>query len=210
MITYKIFFLGICLWLSSIYLLNAQSFRAGLLGGGIVSQVGGDNLSGYNQSGLEGGGFVSIGISDKFEGLFQISMVQKGSKKNINADAGDFNYYRMRLNYIQVPVLLAYHLTKKMDAEAGTGIGVLLSSSEEDEYGKISGQQPFKKFEWFVQCGFRYMIFENFFLVIGFENSILPIRNYDHAYSVRVFRDQYSTLLRFSMRFQFKPKAPSS
>ncbi len=185
----------------------SQRFDAGVIAGAIASQVSGDRLAGYNKPGFEFGGLVSTSLSEKFDLSFQITFIQKGSRKNINAEAGDFSYYRMRLNYVQVPVLIQYNFSKKLRFEAGTGIAVLLSSSEEDESGSLefAARKEFSKFEWTMMASMNYMLWENFFLILGIENSMLPIRNFQLG-EVRLDRDQYNSLLRFSIRYIFKPQ----
>lgn len=180
----------------------SQRFNAGIIAGAVASQVSGDQLQGYDKSGFEIGGLVSIPLSSKVDASFQILFIQKGSKKNSHPEIGDYEYYRLKLNYIQVPLLFKYNFSKKVSLEAGTGIAVLLSAEEEDKYGPYTGKD-FNKFEWTVSGGMNFMLFDNFFLVFGIENSVLPIRKFEPG-EYRINRDQFNSLLRFSFRYIFK------
>ncbi len=186
---------------------SAQRFEAGITVGAIASQLSGDRAAGYDKPGFEAGGFVTTSISEKFNAGFQISYIQKGSRKTSNPDIGDFTFYRSRLNYIQVPFVLEYSFSKKISFDGFTGIAVLLSAEEEDEYGKILGRKEFNKWEWTAGLSFNYMLFENFQLLLGMENSVLPVRKSDGLATYRLDRNQFNSLLRFAIRYKFKPSA---
>jgi len=186
---------------------SAQRFEAGITVGAIASQLSGDRAAGHDKPGFEAGGFVATSLNEKFNAGFQISYIQKGSRKTSNPDIGDFTFYRSRLNYIQVPFVLEYKFSKKISFDTFTGIAALLSQEEEDEYGKILNRKEFSKWEWTAGLSFNYMLFENFQLQFGMENSVLPVRKNDGTEIYRLDRDQFNSLLRFAMRYKFKPSA---
>lgn len=203
----RIFFLVFFFSFFYIHNITAQRFNAGFVVGAIASQVSGDKASGFNKPGFEIGGLVSTKLSEKFDGSFQIVFIQKGSRARGNVEQGDYTFYRMRLNYVQVPLLFQYHYSKKFRFEAGTGIAVLLSSSEENEFGKIPesyNRKEFNKLEWTMMASMNYLLGENLLMVLGVENSVLPIRKYDGTELFRLDRDQFNSLLRFSFRYTFK------
>jgi hypothetical protein len=183
----------------------AQRFDAGFTFGAIASQVSGDMLGGYDKAGFEAGGLVSTAISEKFDLSFQIKYIQKGSRKNVNLEIGDASYYRMRLAYIEVPLQLQYKFNRKFRFEGGMAIGILMSSHEEDESGDITGiyaRKEFSPLEWSILGSLNYMLWDNFFLVLGVENSVLPIRGVEQG-AFRLNRDQYNSLVRFSVLYIF-------
>lgn len=184
---------------------SAQRFEAGITIGAVASQLSGDKAAGYDKPGFEAGGLVSTAVSEKFNAGFQIAYIQKGSRKTSNPDIGDFTFYRSRLNYFQAPLVLEYVFSKKISFDGFTGIAVLLSAEEEDEYGKIYGRKEFNKWEWTAGLSFNYMLFENFQLLLGMENSVLPVRKNDGTETYRLDRDQFNSLLRFALRYKFKP-----
>lgn len=185
----------------------AQRFEAGVIVGAVASQLSGDRAAGYDKPGFEAGCFVMTALHEKINGGFQIAYIQKGSRKTSNPDIGDFKFYRSRLNYFQVPFLLEYVFSKKISFDGFTGIAVLLYAEEEDEYGKIYGRKEFNKWEWTAGLSFNYMLFANFQLILGIENSVLPVRKSDGLATYRLDRDQFNSLLRFALRYKFKPSA---
>jgi outer membrane protein with beta-barrel domain len=184
----------------------SQRFRAGFLAGFTTSQVSGDQLAGFNKSGFEFGGLVSAPLSQKFDLSFQIIFIQKGSKKPNNAEQGDYTYYRMSLNYIEVPILFRYNFSKKIQFEGGPTFGKLISSKEEDQYGEIPAPKEFKSFEFGAMLGMSYMLFNNFYLNIEGSNSLLPIRDAGIEGGFKVGRDQFNSVLMFSFKYIFNKK----
>jgi hypothetical protein len=186
---------------------SSQRFEAGVVAGAIASQLSGDQAAGYDKPGFEAGGFVSTPVNEKFSAGFQICYIQKGSRKTANPDIGDFTFYRCRLHYIQVPLVLEYHFSRKISFDGFVGIAVLLSQEEEDEYGRIYNRKEFNKWECTGGLSFNYLLFPNFQLLFGMENSVLPVRKNDGTEIYRLDRDQFNSLLRFAIRYKFKSQA---
>jgi len=156
-----------------------NQFRAGLKAGLSTSQVEGDTYGGFNQYGFDGGGSLNGKINDKWSAQFEILFVQKGSKHVGDAAKGDLSYYYMRLNYIEVPLLLQYK-QKKFTFEIGPGIGYLISAKEfDDPYTQISNPVvPFYTTEVSGNLGINYQIYKNLGINWRYTNSLLPIRKY--------------------------------
>jgi hypothetical protein len=184
----------------------AQRFDAGITVGAIASQVSGDRLAGYDKPGFEVGGLVTTSLSEKFDLSFQILYVQKGSRKNPDPDRYDYSSYKMRLGYIEVPLQVQYYLSERFRLEAGTAVGFLMSYHEEDDIGDLTGVVPrkdFRRLEWSVLGSLNYLLGSHVYLILGAENSVLPIRTFEPG-AVRLDRDQYNSLIRFSIRYIFK------
>src|SRR5258706_10632378 len=96
----RIFFLFFILITNLIY---AQNFNAGLRFGIDGSQVNGDNLSGFNKAGIIAGAYVSRKFSDLISLQMEMVYIQKGSRKPTDMNN---SYYRLRVHYIEVPVLV--------------------------------------------------------------------------------------------------------
>src|SRR5690554_2436533 len=84
----------------------AQGFNTGILAGINASQVSGDNYSGFNKAGILVGLFTNLDVSEKVNLQFEINYSQKGSRKNPKTDEGDHEFFLLRLNYIEVPMLV--------------------------------------------------------------------------------------------------------
>src|SRR5687768_1040627 len=121
----KIYFLAI--FLSIALCMKAQEFNAGLRFGMDASQVNGDRLAGFDKAGILAGVFVNRNFSERISVQMEMIFIQKGSRRPLD----DFNtYYRLRVHYIEVPVLLRYQASKKFTVYAGPSYGVLIFSEE--------------------------------------------------------------------------------
>ncbi|MEP7171839.1 MAG: porin family protein [Bacteroidota bacterium] len=189
----------------------SQRFKAGIIGGFTTSQVSGDQLAGFNKSGFEFGGLVATPISQKFDLSFQIVFIQKGSKKPVSLDPNDIKYYRLNLNYFEVPLLFHYNFSKKIQFEMGPALGKLVSSKEEDEYGDVPAPKPFKPFDLSLMLGISYQLLPSFYLNLEGSNSILEIRTPpSEGYYSYLNRLQYNSVLMFSFKYIFHKKSEAS
>ena len=103
-----------------------------ILSAGIVgSQVDGDAYGGYNKAGLYGAISTSKQLSEKSFLQFGIAFIQKGSRKNINPKTGDYTFYLLRLNYVEIPLIYSYLYKDKYLFQGGLSMGILANSKEE-------------------------------------------------------------------------------
>lgn len=182
------------------HFLFAQSFNAGLRFGVSGSQVNGDNLTGFNKAGLLAGAFVNRNFSDHFSMQMEMIYIQKGSRKPTDIYN---NYYRLRVHYIEVPLLVLFHASKKIDFTAGPSFSTLIFSEENDEFGVFRDSPPFKKFELSGNAGIIYKLDDKWSFDGRYSHSITTIRPYPGTFSTFFDRGQYNVLIEFSMVYQF-------
>ena len=184
--------------------LSAQKFSGEILLGAAGSQVSGDQLSGFNKAGIIGGGGVRFGLRGSSILGVRILYFQKGSRKPSKLDQGDPSYYRLRLNYIEVPVLLRFDLIKNFYAETGLSAAYLVSSSEEDQDGELPLRKPFHKTDFSGVLQLGYPISSSIDFQLGFWQSILPVRTHGGNTFYRLNRGQYNTALTFTLIYTLK------
>ena len=183
-------------------IVNAQHFNAGVLVGLSTSQVDGDNLAGFNKAGIKVGGFVNRKLGERCSLAFELEFIQKGSRKPLNQD--DNTYYLMRLNYLEVPLLLNYQVGGKLKFEAGPSFAALISSYEEDQNGELKGAVEFNKFDYLINVGATYNISEHWFANARFSYSLGPIRKFTQGYVYSYYKNgQYNQVLAFTLGYQF-------
>lgn len=167
--------------LLTVYLLCHQAaaqlqFDGGIKLGGITSQVGGDTFAGYNKIGLTGGAFVEVISSERNSFQLEVLYAQKGSRNNPDTENGDFSYYRLVLNYIEIPVSYLYH-RDRLVFEGGLYYGVLLNSSQDTGSGEVEVTPPYLNYDIGGQLGIGYdVVVDKLALVAVANTSILPIR----------------------------------
>ncbi len=180
-------------------LLPAQNFRAGIRAGICGTQVDGDTYEGFNKAGITAGLFVNRKLSDLFSLQLEMNYIQKGSRKPLD----DFNsYYLMRINYIEVPVLLQWHAGKSIDIFGGPSFAVLLNSHEETEFGEFKGPD-FEKYEIAARIGISYKLSDNWTVDGRYSNSITTIRPSPAGYTPFFEKGQYNRLFEIGLSVLF-------
>jgi hypothetical protein len=207
--------------------LQAQQFKAGLLAGIVTSQVDGDTYAGYNKAGLILGGFVTkkITTESKWSVFFEITYIQKGSRKIPHVDKGDFADYKLKLNYIEVPLMLKYDFSDRysmrlMPDSTGTSrmkfavfggfaFGTLINFAEWDAFGSINGGTSFQKIDIPIILGLSYSLSKHIGFDIRTQYSLLPIRkgntsSYYQNWTYQFFKPgYYNNLIIFSLNYKF-------
>ena len=196
---------------------QAQHFKVGIIGGISSSQVHGDNFSGFNKAGLTGGGFVKNNFHETWDALFEIVFVQKGSRKIPRPSKGDYTSYSLKLDYVEVPLLVRYILKKQIAFEAGVAVAALVREKEiSNELNLIAIQQKehFSKTDFSVVTGMNFLFKGNVDFNVRYINSFLPVREFSSGpvyyqnWFFNLFnRGFYNNVLTFSVRYTFSVKA---
>ncbi|MCF8373359.1 MAG: PorT family protein [Bacteroidales bacterium] len=176
---------------------TAQEFKGGIMAGFITSQVDGDSWAGYNKSGFSAGFFVNRQFNTKLAGQMELRYIRKGAIHD-DTKTGGSSYYRSRLNYAEVPLMVQY-FKGNFIFEGGGTFGVLINSTEEDLYGKISENEliAFNKIEIGSLIGFSYQVFEKLRINFRFQYSILPIRT-NYSDNISTVNDYYNQKYSFN------------
>jgi hypothetical protein len=126
--------------------LNAQDIKFGVKGGLNFANISGDNTSQLEPVTAFNFGVMSeISITDKFSFQPEILFSGQGySFKNSNK--------LVALNYINVPLMAKYYLTKGLSLEAGPQVGYLISAKSEG----IDVKDSFKKIDFGANVGLGY------------------------------------------------------
>lgn len=145
-------------------------------------QVHGDSYSGYKKLGIFAGIAVNAKINDRLSFELGFYFSQKGARKN--PTKYDPNYYRLNLNYIDLPLSLRYMLNKRYFITLGPSIAYLVSHSEDINYSNFSGMYNYKKYEVGVNIGLGRTVVKNLSVEVRCSNSITAIREYGIASNV--------------------------
>jgi hypothetical protein len=181
----------------------SQNFNAFISAGITTSQVSGDALSGFDKAGFNVGAGVALSTSRKIQISFEPSYLQKGSRKPSKLDKGDPSFYLLRLNYIELPVLISYRLTQSFKLQLGPSIGWLEKSTEEDENGVLEGE-PFNAIDLSISGGIAYQLSNNWQLVLRNIQSVSPVREFGGRALPFFKGGQYNTVIAFILQYYFK------
>ena len=192
---------------------HSQKFNGGILAGGLVSQVDGDDWAGYHKLGFMGGGFVSLDLSRHFTLQMEMEYIQKGSRKSADLEnPNDFSYL-LRLHYLEIPLLVQYTFYKRFQVEAGPAMDVLLGYQEENNGQEVPNQYPFRSVTLAGIIGASGYITSNLKATFRWNYSLLSLRQ-PQPYGQRgnpwrkfLFEvGQFNNVLSLSLSWQFKKR----
>lgn len=105
---------------------QAQNFEAKLIGGFTASQIDGDAQAGYNKVGLVAGAATNFYLSERVSLQEELVFYMRGARGSNN----DFNFGAVRMNYLDINMLLNIYLSEKVFVQAGPSFGVLMAASQ--------------------------------------------------------------------------------
>jgi opacity protein-like surface antigen len=185
---------------------EAQRFNAFLNAGIVASQVSGDNLAGFNKAGFTGGVGVSAPVGKRMDVAFEITYVQKGSRKPSRLDQGDPTQYLMRLNYLEVPLTLSYKITDRISGYAGAAAAYLFGSYEANENGELTLSLPFQLTDISACGGVSYLLTDNLSVHVRGTQSVLPVRKFGGSTYGFIAGGQYNSVMELLLAFYLKKK----
>lgn len=176
-------------------------------------QVHGDSYNGYNKVGVVAGLYVNAALKEKTSLEFGITFVQKGARKNQNPAKGDYRFYYLNLNYIEVPLIIRWQPTKFFFT-AGGSFAYLMSYYESSEIGNLTGMFPFNSTEYSLNLGVGMMITPKIGVEVRTNNSIVTIRPWPSTYRpyynnalARYFNNgSYSNILQIAFTYKITSK----
>lgn len=188
--------------------LHAQrTFDAGIIAGVNGCQIHGDFYSGFDQIGFVAGGFVHNKTDKHWQGQFGIQYSRKGSRHLVPRDLGGYRDFEIRLNYVEVPLLVRYN-TKRVFFETGLSFGVMFKARTWDANGETT-PQDFKRWELAMVNSIGYNLSDYLFISVTTSNSLVPIKNFSVPYYYQRWllnlfnRGMYNNLLGVMVGFRF-------
>jgi len=188
--------------------IQGQNFGGGMLVGISSSQVGGDNLAGFNKAGLLVGAFANTSISELLSFQMEMTFIQKGSNNPKMNDVEHPNYRKEDItsSYIEVPLILQYHQSNKLKIEGGVQLAYLINGYYNDLNGEIPiyTVNPFIQYDFGVLLGINYKYSKNISFNSRVSNSILPLGTEDYD-SINAYnssrKGKYNSVLSFTIYY---------
>ena len=190
------------LFLFAVNMAFSQRFDGGALLGFNASQVEGDTYKGYNKPGLVAGFYVETDVAPAIFAAMEIKYSQKGARKKVTSK--DPTKYIMRLNYIDLPVYMAFRTSDKSSVIAGVSTGFLISAIEKDEYGEFppEDQNEFNTIDLEPLIGFQFDFLDNLKADLRFSMSVLPIRGKPVNTNYYWQNNQFNNVITLSFYYQ--------
>lgn len=152
-------------------------FSARVHAGFAATQVHGDQISGFNKFGLSAGATLDMRRSETGGIQWGILYTQKGSRRVPDTKNGDFNSWRYRFTYIDLPLTRIWNPAPVW----WWGIGIqpsILVAGEEDFYGNGYSELTYLELRpvdigGALQAGYRWN--DKSDLEVRLSQSLLPI-----------------------------------
>lgn len=182
-----------------------QQIKGAVIGGLNATQVDGDEVFGYHKFGVNVGAAAIIPFSKKFSVGLENLFNQKGSYRKPIYEVGEDGSYKLKLNYVEVPVLI--HYTDRQTMTFGTGLSWgRLVSVKEWEHGKrietttLRGG-PYKRDDVNLLLDFRFSLYKNLKFNFRYAYSVNKIRT--RIFLTGEVRNQYNNILTFRLIWIF-------
>lgn len=147
---------------------NAQDFTFGVKGGINIASIGGNAYAGLGGLGSKVafhiGGLAEIPISEKFAVQPELLYSSQGSNWALNSSGS-----KLKLDYVNVPLMVKYYIIEGLSAEAGPLAGFLLSTNADKE--------DFKSLDIAFGIGGSYKIGDNLFVGLRYNKGIMNINS---------------------------------
>lgn len=167
-----------------------QIFRAGPILGLNFSQVDGDSDAGVHKMGLHTGLGSYVSLSQRLGIQLDLLFSQKGSRfahQIVSPSLGPyFEVYKMKLNYIEIPLSLNFYYTSDIHFGAGASFNRLIGSKETFTglFGTTTFDPDVYRFEKNTWDGFlsaSYRLTDKMRVEVRYQRSITPIRERFYA-----------------------------
>ncbi len=191
--------------------LHAQRFKGAVMGGLNMSQVDGDEVYGYHRFGGHLGAAAILPINN-WDITLEVVFNQKGAYQKPQYDADSLTgEYDVRLNYVEVPVLV--HYTDKEFITGGVGLswGALVSSSEIEHGGlqpPYTDQVQFNRYDLNFLADAQIRVWKRLKFNIRFAYSMIPIRErlFENPFRDPWTRKQYNHMWTFRLVYVFNER----
>ena len=166
----------------------------------------GDCIGGYNKIGLNGGVIAIVPMSDRWSLSLEMVYSQRGSREKFNVNNVSGRTYRLRLTYIDVPVLANFAVDKKLSFGSGLVLGVLAKSREFiNGVENIPISPEFNKFDIDMVINGQYKFAEHLYLNVRFSLTfpLTPMRIVPHCNRPGSLSGQINKFLTFRVVYIF-------
>lgn len=166
---------------------NAQDVKFGVKAGVNFANLGGDTEDTKALVGFQVGGFAEIKLTEKFAIQPELLYSTQGAK-NEDSFGGETYKYDSKFDYLNVPVMAKYFVTKGLSVEAGPQIGFLLSAKEDGEDAK----DYVKSIDFGANFGVGYDFTENISAGIRYNLGLSNINDSDSSDDYKVNNNVFS------------------
>lgn len=198
---YNFFFVILFSFTVSMSFVDAQVIKGGLILGGNLSQVDGDEVYGFKRIGFNVGATAIVPFTEKWslsietifsqEGAYQkpTGLIENYALYEINPNGDTLTRfiditggYDLRLGYVRIPIL-AHFTDRRLSFGLGAQYGRLVYVNEVEQGGmdgfpgyNTTDSLPFKKNDLSLIADIKVRIWKGLYANVRYSYSIIPIR----------------------------------
>lgn len=174
---------------------NAQQTRFGIKGGlNITSFAGGNYYDSKSLVGFQVGGFAEIKIIERLSIQPEVLYSTQGAKQEVGMT--DFD---SKLNYINVPVLAKFYVTKQFTVEAGPQLGFLVSAKNNGNDAK----DAFKSVDTGFNFGAGYNFTDNVSVNLRYTVGLANIGDFEVNNAQQYYDSPKNSVLALTLGYKF-------
>lgn len=202
--------------------LKAQIIKGEAIIGLNLTQVDGDEVYGFHKFGANVGAGVMIpfGKKGKWDVSLEALFSQKGSSQKPQYNETDSTgqvttgEYKLRLNYVEVPVLVMFTDKEIITVGAGLSWGRLVGVKEYEHGRKVESTTvsngPYSKNDFSILADIRFRIWEALKVNLRYQYSMVKIRTREFPSNVPnvepEIRNQYNNVITLRLIYVFNEK----
>lgn len=189
------------LFLLSMGISHAQSFRGGFFAGFTASQIDGDKLDGYNRPNLKVGLLTELKKRRRKPSTFGFELLYQGKGSSTWIKQGGTGPdHKIRLHTIELLPYYKYYFTKNTTIRGGIALGYLLSADKLIEGEKaefIDGY--FKKVTFDGNIGVQTKLGSKLYASIDFQYSLTSIADVNTEDVILNKGGMYNNIVAFTL-----------
>ena len=143
---------------------------------GLVSQMSGDNVTGYRKLGLEVGGGMLFPLKPAGHKIgLALNYIQKGARDGRNELQGDFSDYSLNLDYLELP--LSYWVPLwGVYFQGGISAAYRVRFKQLNNGIEAAAPSNLSTFEFGLHAGFHFQMNEKFIMNFKVHHSLTPVQ----------------------------------
>ncbi|MBL7104033.1 MAG: PorT family protein [Bacteroidales bacterium] len=196
-----------------------QRIRGAMIAGFNITQVDGDEVFGFRKFGLNMGAAAIIPFGENWSVSIETIYNQKGSRqgqqyKDIDSLGNKLTgAYKLKLDYVEVPVLVHYTDRDIITGGIGFSYGRLINIKEWEHENLIETTTlnggPYDKTDINVLVDLRFRLYKRFKFNIRYAYSLAKIRTreFENDIGETWTRHQYNNVITFRLVYVFNEKS---
>ena len=209
-----LFLIVITTFVLSPQLLNAQFIKGVIIGGFNTTQVDGDEVFGFKKWGFNAGVGAIIPFNKKWSISLENIYTENGAYQSRQfMDSLEDGSYNLKLNYVEVPIMIHYTDKERITIGAGFSYAALVKVDEWEHGHKTEASldsETYSNGDFRMHIDLRFRIWKQIHGNVRYTYSITKIRHREYdpnpGFTDPWERNQFNNILSFRLVWIFNEK----